>query len=233
MRFHALACDYDGTIATEGRVPPKVVEALEQLKRSGRALVLVSGRTHDEWIRRFPGATLFDRVILENGAVLFRPETGELRALAPAPPAEFARALRERGVRPLAQGKVIVATVRPHETTVQGVIRDLGLDMDVIFNKGAVMALPSGVNKASGLAVALEELGLSPHNVVGVGDAENDQAFLEHCEFAVAVANALPSLKEKVDWITRAAEGEGVAEIAALLVENDFRDAEPRHPRHG
>ena len=49
----------------------------------------------------------------------------------------------------------------------------------MIFNKGAVMILPSGVNKATGLAAALEELGLSPHNVVGVGDAENDHAFLE------------------------------------------------------
>ena len=57
-------------------------------------------------------------------------------------------------------------------------IRDLGLELQIIFNKGAVMVLPAGVNKASGLAVALARLGLSPHNVVGVGDAENDHAFL-------------------------------------------------------
>ena len=57
-------------------------------------------------------------------------------------------------------------------------IRDLGLELQVIFNKGAVMVLPAGVNKASGLAAALADLGLSPHNVVGVGDAENDHAFL-------------------------------------------------------
>ena len=57
-------------------------------------------------------------------------------------------------------------------------IRDLGLELQVIFNKGAVMVLPSGVNKATGLDAALDELGLSPHNVVGVGDAENDHAFL-------------------------------------------------------
>jgi hypothetical protein len=30
------------------------------------------------------------------------------------------------------------------------------------------------VNKASGLAVALDELGLSPRNTVAIGDGEND-----------------------------------------------------------
>src|SRR5436190_4004976 len=167
MRFHALACDYDGTLATEGRVPPGVLEALDQLKRSGRSLVLVTGRTHEEWTRHFPNPQLFSRVVLENGAVLLRPETGELQTLARRPPPEFFQRLQARGVTPLLQGKVIVATVTPHETTVLEVIRDLGLELHVVFNKGAVMALPSGVNKASGLSVALEELKLSPHNVVG------------------------------------------------------------------
>jgi len=55
------------------------------------------------------------------------------------------------------------------------------------------MVLPSGVNKASGLQVALNELRLSPHNSVGVGDAENDHVFLSTCECSVAVANALPA----------------------------------------
>ena len=78
-------------------------------------------------------------------------------------------------------------------------IRDLGLELQVIFNKGAVMVLPAGVNKASGLKAALAELGLSPHNVVGVGDAENDHALLRPCECGVAVANAIPTLKQEAD----------------------------------
>jgi hypothetical protein len=112
------------------------------------------------------------------------------------------------------------------------VIRDLGLEMHVVFNKGAVMALPSGVNKASGMAAALRELNLSPHNVIGVGDAENDHAFLERCECAVAVANALPALKEKADWVTRSSEGEGVTELIRQLQADDFAEIEPRLLRH-
>ena len=93
-------------------------------------------------------------------------------------------------------------------------IRELGLELQVIFNKGAVMVLPAGVNKASGLAaVALEELGLSAHNAVAIGDAENDHALLEMVECSAAVANAVPKLKAKADIVTRGERGAGVEEL--------------------
>src|SRR5205823_4267005 len=98
---------------------------------------------------------------------------------------------------PLSVGQVIVATWHPHEQAVLDTIRDLGLELQVVFNKGAVMILPSGVNKATGLLAALNSLGLSPHNAVAIGDAENDHALLAACECGVAVANALPSVKER------------------------------------
>ena len=103
-------------------------------------------------------------------------------------------------------------------------IHDLGLELHLIFNKGAVMVLPSYVNKASGLGQALDRLGLSPYNVVGIGDAENDQAFLSSCGCAVAVANALPSVKEKVDFVV-ADHGAGVIELARMLIETDLSSA--------
>jgi len=232
MRFHALACDYDGTLATDGRVPPAVVAALEELKRSGRTLILVTGRTLDDKLTSFPGLGLFSRVVLENGAALYRPATNELHPLARRPPDEFVDQLKRRGVEPLHVGTVIVATRQPHETDVLDLIRTLGLELHVIFNKGAVMALPSGVNKATGLAAALRELGFSPHNVVGVGDAENDHALLEFCECAVAVADALPSLREKADWVTPSPAGDGVIDLARRLLVDDFAEVGPRLTRH-
>jgi hypothetical protein len=112
------------------------------------------------------------------------------------------------------------------------VIRDLGLELQVIFNKDAVMVLPSGVNKATGLSAALESLGLSPHNVVGVGDAENDHAFLNLCECAVAVANALPIVQERSDWTTLHDHGAGVSELIDSMLSTDLTDLEPRLQRH-
>ncbi|MEW6300415.1 MAG: HAD-IIB family hydrolase [Thermodesulfobacteriota bacterium] len=232
MRYLALACDYDGTLAADGRVTEETVAALERLLASGRKLILVTGRRLEDLLSVFPAVHLFERVVAENGAVLYRPASRELKVLCAPPPEEFLWRLRERGVWPLSTGHAIVATNHPHETTVLEVIRDLGLELHVIFNKGAVMVLPTGVNKATGLAAALDELRLSPHNVVGVGDAENDHAFLRLCEYAVAVANALPMLKGQADLVTAGDHGAGVGELIDLLVADDLRRLESGLTRH-
>jgi hypothetical protein len=129
-------------------------------------------------------------------------------------------------------GRTIIATWTPHEETVLKTIHELGLELQLIFNKGAVMVLPSGVNKAFGLKAALAELSLSPHNVVGVGDAENDHAFLSSCECSVAVANALPRVKETADFVTQADHGAGVIELIDQLLADDLVKLEPGLSRH-
>ena len=222
MRYLVVACDYDGTLAHDGRVSHTTVEALARLKATGRRLILVTGRELDDLRRVFDRLDLFDRVVAENGAVLYAPASGEMRPLVPPPPPEFVQLLRRKGVSPLSVGHAIVATWVPHETSVLEAIRDLGLEYQVVFNKGAVMALPTGVNKGTGLSAALEDLGLSPHNCVSVGDAENDHAFLTVSECAVAVANALPALKQTADWVTDGAGADGVGELIARLVESDL-----------
>ena len=232
MRYMALACDYDGTLARDGHVDEETVTALERVRSSGRLLLLVTGRELDDLLKVCPHTALFDYIVAENGAVLYVPATGTERLLGTHPPEAFVAALRGREVRPLSVGRVIVATWHPHENTVLETIRDLGLELQVIFNKGAVMVLPSGVNKATGLSAALTELGLSPHNVVGIGDAENDHAFLSLCECAVAVANALPMLQERADWVTQGAHGDGVIECINQLLDSDLREREAQLGRH-
>ena len=232
MRYHALAADYDGTLAHHGRIDEPTWAALRRLRESGRKAIMVTGRELDELLALLPAPEVFDRIVAENGAVVYAPATRDLRALAPAPPPEFVEELHRRGVQGLAVGRVIVATWEPYQDTVLHAIRDLGLELQVIFNKGAVMVLPSGVNKASGLSAALAELGLSPHNVVAVGDAENDHALLELCECGVAVANALPSLQQHADLVTRADHGTGVAELIGHLLADDLAAAVRDLPRH-
>ena len=231
MRYLALATDYDGTLAHDGRVTDSTLAALERLRKSGRRLVLVTGRERDDLQKTFSRLDLFDHVVAENGALLYKPDTKEEKVLGAAPPAAFLETLRGRGV-PLSVGRVIAATWEPHQAVVLDAIRQLGLELHVVFNKGAVMVLPPQVNKATGLAAALAELNLSPHNVVGVGDAENDHAFLAACECAVAVANALPALKERADFVTRGDHGAGVEELIGHLVADDLAAAATRLRRH-
>ncbi len=232
MRYMALATDYDGTIALHGRVDDDTVDALQRVRASGRHLILVTGRELDDLVHVFPNVDLFDRIVAENGALLYEPGTRARHALGEPPPPEFVEELTRRGVSPLSVGEVIVATWQPHETTVFEVIRDLAIELQVVFNKGAVMVLPTGTNKATGLRAALDDLGLSVRNTVGIGDAENDQAFLAACECGVAVANALDSVKARVDFTTTGDHGAGVAELVEALVQSDLADLAPKLARH-
>ncbi len=232
MRYLVLCCDYDGTLATEGEVFPETAAAVERLLASGRRLVLVTGRELDELKTVCHCLQLFEYVVAENGALLYHPATDTETPLAQRPPDAFVAALKARGVERVSVGRVIVATWEPYETAVLETIRDQGLELQVIFNKGAVMVLPAGVNKASGLSVALQKLCLSAHNAVAIGDAENDHALLSLCEYGAAVANALPTLKEKADLVTRGARGAGVAELIDELLKDDLASHDSQLTRH-
>lgn len=222
MRYRIFATDYDGTFAHHGVAAPETIQAVERLRASGRRTMMVTGREIEDLKKVFPRLDIFDLVVGENGAVLYEPATGRVRLLQEPPPPQFAEELRARGVTPLDIGRVVVATLEPHETIALEVIKKMGLELEIIFNKGSVMILPSGVNKAFGLAAALQEWGEDAGSVVGMGDAENDHAFLRHCGCGVAVSNALQSLKDDADYVTLAPHGEGVVELINLMLETDL-----------
>jgi HAD superfamily hydrolase (TIGR01484 family) len=222
MQYQALAADYDGTLATDGVVDEKTIQSLHRLRDSGRRLILVTGRMIEQLVETFPQIGLCDLVVADNGALLFDPRTGQKNLLADPPSREFIDELTRRGVPRIEVGDVIVATWEPYETTVLQTIHDLGLELQIIFNKGAVMILPTGVNKATGLHAALAKLGISRHNTVGIGDAENDEAFLKMCGASVAVNNALEVVKKQVHIVTGGARSAGVAELIDQLIENDL-----------
>ena len=117
MRYLALATDYDGTLAADGAVAEETVRALENLKASGRRLLLVTGRHLRDLQLTFAKLELFDRVVAENGAVLYAPATREEKVLAEAPKDEFLEALRVEKVK-FEVGRAIVSSWTPAETTI-------------------------------------------------------------------------------------------------------------------
>src|SRR5688500_13474041 len=217
MNFDVLATDYDGTLAHHGLVDDFTVEALVRARNAGLKLLMLTGRELSDLFNTFDHSSLFDAIVAENGAILYHPATEAIERLAVAPPPSLIERLTKAGI-PLSVGHSIVATVSPHEHDLLAAIRELQLEWHVIFNKSSVMALPANVTKATGLTPALEALGLTVERTVGIGDAENDQAFLRACGLAVAVANALPTVKELADLVTIGARGAGVVELIDLLI---------------
>jgi hydroxymethylpyrimidine pyrophosphatase-like HAD family hydrolase len=226
MHCRALATDYDGTLAEDGKVGSSTLAAIRRFKRSGRKTILVTGRELDELMDVFPEVGVFDEVVAENGALLYTPGEKPLECpLCTPPPPEFVAELIRRGVGPISCGRVIVATWQPHEHVVLDVIKEQGLELEVIFNKGAVMVLPSGVNKATGLARALDRLGIRASETVGIGDGENDCSLLDACGYGVSVANAVTSLKERSDFVMVHERGAGVEELIDQILATDLRGA--------
>jgi len=232
MRYLALAADYDGTTARDDQLSDSAAQAIERLRVSGRRSILVTGRRLEDLLRVCPRVGIFDLVVAENGGVIYDPQRREAIPLATPVPPHLVEALLKRGVEPVEIGRVLVATHDRHRATVLEVVRELGLELQAIFNRSAMMLLPPGINKATGLDVALRRLGLSRHEAVGIGDAENDHSLLTHCECGVAVANAVPSLKQVAAFVTQRSNGNGVAELADELIANDLLRMEGNIERH-
>src|SRR5689334_919781 len=101
MRYRALACDFDGTLAENDLVPEAVLEALRQVRATGRLLILVTGRELHDLLQVFPDVGQFHMVVAENGALVYSPEDGTVKLLAEPPPEAFVAALQARQVGPI------------------------------------------------------------------------------------------------------------------------------------
>ena len=232
MILHVLACDYDGTIADHGHVNRETAAALARVRESGRKLVLVTGRVLPDLRHVCPNLDdLFDAVVAENGAVLYFPGTREVKVLGDAPQPALVEGLRRRGV-PHDLGSSLVATLAPFAEESVAAIREAGVERTLVFNKGALMLLPGGVTKATGLKAGLAAMGFSRHNVAAIGDGENDHAFLSVAEFAVAVADAVPALRERADVVTREPASRGARAFIEEHVLTDAAELAPRLARH-
>ncbi|HVO75373.1 MAG TPA: HAD-IIB family hydrolase [Ignavibacteriaceae bacterium] len=228
MNYLLLACDYDGTLAKDGIVSERTYNSLKLLHDSGIKLLLVTGREIEDLKKVFNHFEIFEKIIAENGALIFDPHSKEVKLIGQPPPEVFIEASKRKGITRFSVGEVIFATWKPFENIVFEIIKDLGLELQVIFNKDAVMVLPPGINKAAGLKEALKIIDYSRHNVIGIGDAENDYSFLEFCGISAAVQNALPILKESVDYVAESDHGDGVSELIELLLDKKFANFKKR-----
>ena len=223
MRFAALATDYDGTLARDGVVDGGTIAAIRRFRASGRKLILVTGRQVPDLERVFPAVRLFDAVAAENGGVLWLPPSGAETPLAPPPAPALVAALRGAGVAPLDFGRVIIASNASAAAAIGRVLEQTRAAYRIILNRESLMLLPEGVDKATGFRAAARALDLAPAAVAGIGDAENDEAFLAECGLFAVVANAIEPLRERAGFVARSGWGAGVTELIDRILRESTR----------
>ena len=210
MIFKALACDFDGTLASEDRIGDAAHAALRQAREAALRLILVTGRTFFELTRVCECLDLFDAVIAENGAVLYFPGDAMIRDQGPAPPSRLLAELDRRAIS-YQLGRVIVGTARADEAAVREALAAAGVTRDLVYNRTALMLVPAGISKGTGVERVLRSLGLSFQDVLALGDAENDLALFDACGWGACPANAVPALRERAHWVFPGDNGAGVA----------------------
>ena len=226
----AIGLDLDGTLAEGSLLSTEAMAATAAVRERGIAAVLVTGRILCELQQEFPDLeSRFDAVVAENGAVLSW-EAAVHDLAAPVDEA-LVEALTAEGEVPVRRGRVILACEAEDFDAVMGHIERLGLDCQLLRNRHALMVLPAGVSKGTGLLAALVKLGISPHNTIAIGDAENDLAVLETAEVGVAVANAVSSLKRHADLVLTESDGRGVAAFLTGPVVSGEQSVRPQRRR--
>jgi hydroxymethylpyrimidine pyrophosphatase-like HAD family hydrolase len=222
MRHRVLACDFDGTLAVEGVYSDDTIRALERVADAGIRLVLVTGRTAEELADVFDPGTLFERIVVENGAVVIDAATGQELLLGPRIPGALVAEFQRTGVNPLIVGRVLCSTDWSQAAKLSAAIAKLGVDRQVVRNRESAMVLPPGINKRTGLEAALRSMGELPAATVAVGDGENDIPLFAVAGVSVAVANAVDALKARADVVMTEPDGRGVQSLAAALVAGDL-----------
>jgi hydroxymethylpyrimidine pyrophosphatase-like HAD family hydrolase len=226
MHRRVLAFDFDGTLAEQGAVPLPLQVALERLRTAGYALFLVTGRQSESVALGALGA-VFTGIVWENGAVLYHSATEEVYLPFGVVDPRLVEALEAAGI-PLDRGLASVSTWAPHAAAVWRVLNEWRSDVVVAHNKGAVMILPAGATKRTGLERLLGMCGFSPRNLASFGDGENYLSLLELGEFGVAVADAVPSLKVAADLVTTQPGPAGVLEVLEAYWLKGFTPAVPQ-----
>ena len=225
MYLKILVLDLDGTIATNDKVSDRTIKTLRQAKASGFILILATGRRLEPLSSMGPFDELCEAIVAEDGAVVYFPGSDSVLLPFGRLDEELFQQLEDLEI-PMEKGLAIAATWVPHDKEVSQILTKSGYPATIEYNKGAVMVMPPGATKGTGLLIALRELGYSPRNVLACGDAENDRSMLKQAELAVTLANAAPGIQDLADVVLPYANGRGVRYLIEQLMTGEI----PPHP---
>ncbi len=219
----ALVTDVDGTITDRRRrINTPAVESIRTLVEAGIEVVFASGNTvcFMDGLCKMVGTD--GTIIGENGGVYRRGFSGTLRVPGDKKACLAAfevlkDSFSRKGVELELFGEqyrfadvAFARNIDPDEA--RAVIRDHGLSVRVLDTGFAIHLQTPGVSKGAALTALAREMGISPDDMMAVGDSENDIEMLEAAGIGVAVRNAPAAVQAAADRVTEESYGDGFVE---------------------
>ncbi|EST30855.1 HAD family hydrolase [Streptomyces roseochromogenus] len=227
-------------LVVTGRPAPRVRPLLAYLGCTGLAVCGQGAQVYDALSGRLLWSVRLDRDLAETALGKIEAEVGQVYAavdqdgvdgltliepgyLMPHPTLPAVRVGRRDDLwcEPISKVLLRHATLSDDELAAIARVVVGSLATVTMSGPGTVELQPSGVTKATGLALAAERLGVAAQQALAFGDMPNDIPMLDWAGHGVAMANAHPELKAVADEITLSNEADGIAVVLEKLFPTD------------
>ncbi|MEM2924881.1 MAG: phosphoglycolate phosphatase [Methanocellales archaeon] len=229
-RINAIVTDIDGTITHRDR--KLHLHAVEKIRELKVPVILATGNTvcFTKAAAKLIGTS--EMIIAENGGVVLTRFDEEEILNVPQNSLEKCELVYQL-LSQYFELEKLDAKMRKSEIAVRRnfdvnkareILRnsELSSDVELVDSGFAIHIKSKGVNKGLGLKKILETTGLKPSEIAAFGDSENDIEVFRLAGYSIAVANAVPQLKEIASYIAKHEYGEGFIEGVEHLKEMGF-----------
>jgi len=226
MKVSAFAIDIDGTLTENGsKVHLYSLSLLRALEQLGYRVIFVTGRSSIEAyiLAMFLGTSKI--AVGENGGVITTSPCDHILLADKAYCEKAYNILKERikgvKIKPVFPRMTEVVLERTFDLDeANRVLEQEGLDVKIVDSMYAYHINHKSIDKAKGLKVALDMLGLSLDECVAIGDSETDVPLFRSCAYSIAIGNANGYVKSMAKVSVKGNDGNGLVEAINHVINN-------------
>lgn len=225
----AFAIDIDGTLTENGGgiIHLPAMQHLRLLEKLGYRIIYVTGRSSVEAyiLSVFGGTTKI--AVGENGGVVTISPTEHILLGNKEKCLNAYRILTKKLENVKLKNvfdrmtEVVLERTFDIESGKQ-ILKDNNLSVDLSDSQYSYHINNRGINKATGLAKALDILKIKPSETVTIGDSETDIPLFQFCAFGIALNHADEIVKSKANHVVSENSGRGLVEALDYIALNFF-----------
>ena len=231
MKFKVIATDIDGTITDKHeRLYPKAIELIRELEKMGIKIMLVTGHMlcAAETLSHYIGTS--GPIVSENGCVIVKKRWDDPIILGSRNNTEKALSVLKEyfgdsvKVKPIIKYRLVDISLKRTFNPDLGnkILNEKKIPAYLVDSNFAIHIIDKNVNKGVGTVKAGSLIGVTPNEMIGIGDGKNDYYLLKSVGYSIALAHAPEKLKEIADYVTRKPYGEGFVEAINYLKEQNL-----------